>query len=73
MVLQDGEESRMIYVVDIECLSEKMCSRESSRKLRKYQVLAFELRERRPGFPILIVPVVIVCLGGGMKDTMRHK
>ena len=60
----------MIYVVDIACPSEKNVQEKVVEKLRKYQQLAFELRERRPGVIILIVPVVIECLGGGMKDTL---
>ena len=56
----------MIDVQAKTCVQEKVVE-----KSRKYQELAFELRERRPGFPILIFPVVIVCLRGGMEDTMR--
>ena len=29
--------------------------------------MAFEFRERKPGFTIEIVPVVIGCIGGSMK------
>ena len=40
-------------------------------KMTKYRQLAFELRERRPGFDITIIPVVIGALGGGMKEVLR--
>ena len=36
-------------------------------KLTKYRQLAFETRERRPGYVIKVVPVIIGALGGGMK------
>ena len=36
-------------------------------KLTKYRQLAFETRERRPGYVIEVVPVIIGALGGGMK------
>ena len=35
-------------------------------KLKKYQQLAFETREKRSGFRVEIVPLVTGCLGGGM-------
>ena len=35
--------------------------------MRKYQQLCYEIRERRDGYKVKIIPVVIDCLGGGMK------
>ena len=40
-------------------------------KLTKYRQLAFEMRERRPGYEIIIVPLIIGALGGGMKQIMN--
>ena len=40
-------------------------------KMTKYRQLAFESRERRPGFDIAVIPVVIGALGGGMKEVLR--
>ena len=37
--------------------------------MTKYRQLAFEMRERRPGYEIVIFPVVIGALGGGMKQA----
>ena len=39
--------------------------------MAKYRQLAFELRERRPGYNIMIVPIVIRALGGGIKELLR--
>ena len=39
-------------------------------KLTRYRQLAFEMRERRPGYTVTFVPVIIGALGGGMKKTM---
>ena len=36
-------------------------------KIRKYQQLCFELRERREDFIVTVVPSVIGCLGGGLN------
>ena len=38
----------------------------------KYLQLAFELRERRPGYDITIVPVVLCYLGGSIKEVLRN-
>ena len=37
------------------------------KKRTKYQQLAFEIRERRPGYTVEVIPFVIECLGEGMK------
>ena len=37
-------------------------------KSRKYQHLCFELRERRKRFALNIIPTIVGCLGGGMKE-----
>ena len=39
-------------------------------KLTKYRQLAFELRERRLGYDVTIVPIVIDALGGGIKQVL---
>ena len=41
-------------------------------KLTKYQQLAFEMRERRPGYMVMVIPVVIGVLGGGIKKTISE-
>ena len=39
-------------------------------KLTKYTQLAYELRERRPGYKITVIQLIIGALGGGMKSVM---
>ena len=44
------------------------------RKKQKYQQLAFEVRERRPGYRVEVIPIVIGCMGGGvgvMREQVR--
>ena len=56
------------------CPSEKNVNEKMNEKRQKYQQLAFEIRERRPGYKVEIVPVVIGCMGGGagvMKSQVR--
>ena len=40
-------------------------------RVTKYRQLTCELRERRPGYNITIVPVVIGALGGSIKEMLR--
>ena len=42
------------------------CGKETE-KLTKYRQLAFGARERRPGYEIYVVPVVVGALGGDIK------
>ena len=39
-------------------------------KLTMYTQLAYELRERRPGYKITVIPLITRALGGGMKSAM---
>ena len=41
-------------------------------KLQKYQKLDFEIRVRRPGYEVTVVPIVIGCLGGWMERAKRQ-
>ena len=41
-------------------------------KLQKYQQLAFEIRERRSGYNVMIIPNVIDCSGGGMRQVTNQ-
>ena len=41
-------------------------------KRTKYQLLAFEIRERRKEYKVVVVPIIIGCLGGGIDKTIRE-
>ena len=51
---------------------EKNVKEKHAEKLQKYQQLAFKFRERRPGYEVTVVPIVIGCLGGGMERAKRQ-
>ena len=53
------------------CPQQANIAAKRNEKVTKYRQLAFELRERRPGYDIAIIPVVIGALGGGMKEVLR--
>ena len=37
-------------------------------KITRYRQLCFELCERREGFTVNVIPMIIGCLGGGIKE-----
>ena len=42
-----------------------------NQKLTKYRQLAFETRERRAGYDVIIVPLIIGALGGGLRQMAK--
>ena len=42
-------------------------------KLQKYQQLAYKIREKRPGYHVDILPVVIGCMRGGANKLREQK
>ena len=55
-------------LIDMACPNEASKEAKRDGKIRKYQQLCFELRERR-GYMVKVIPLVIGCLGGGMGGT----
>ena len=56
-----------IFLIDMACPSENNVDANHVEKLKKYQELALEIRERRPGYNVMIIPNVVGCLGGSMR------
>ena len=54
---------------DMACPNESNKDEKRGEKMRKYQQLCFELRERREYFTVKVAPSVIGCLGGGLKRS----
>ena len=70
-VTMEYKDQKRIQLVDMACPSEKNVNEKMNEKRQKYmyQQLAFEIRERRPGYK-----VEIGCMGGGagvMKGQVR--
>ena len=51
-----------IFLVDMACPSKSNVDANHAEKLQKYQQIAFEIRERRPGHNVMIIPIVFDCL-----------
>ena len=69
LILEDKVQKK-IWVCDMACPQQRNIETTRVEKLTKYRQLAFEMRERRPGYEIVVVPVVIGALGGGMKQAI---
>ena len=63
------EEKKKIWICDMACPQHNIETKRLE-KLTKYPQLAFEMRERRLGYEIIVVPVIIGALGGGMRKMM---
>ena len=60
------KERKVIHLVDMALLSQMNVLEKNKEKRQKYQQLAFEVRERerRPGFRVEVIAIVIGCIGG---------
>ena len=54
-----------IFFVDMVCPSENTVD-------AKYQQLAFVVRERQPEYNVMMIPIVIGSLGGGMRRVTNQ-
>ena len=52
------------------CPQQNNIGAKRTEKLTKYRQLAFDTRERCPGYKIYVVPVVVGALSGGIKALM---
>ena len=66
------KDKKVIPLVDMACPSEKNVLEKNKRNRQKYQQLAFEVRERRSGYKVEVIPIVIGCMGGGV-GVMREQ
>ena len=70
-ILEDTEKKE-ILIVDMACPMECNVLQKTTEKLRNYGQLAYEIRERRPGYRVSIVPLVIGCLGAGVSSFKKY-
>ena len=54
------------------CPQENNIVTKREKKRTKYRQLAFQLRERRAGYKIYVIPVVKGALGGGIKEAIHE-
>ena len=71
-VIIEDEVKKEIFIIDMACPMECNILQKVNEKLRNYSQLSFEIREKRPRYKVVIVPLVIGCLGGGVKTFMKY-
>ena len=71
LILED-KEKKYSWMCGMACPQEINVEEKRNEKQTKYRQLAFELRERRVGYNIVVVPLVIGALGGGVKETIQQ-
>ena len=71
LVLEDAD-SKRIWIVDMACPMDENVVEKFTEKLRKYEQLAFETREKRHGYIVNIVPVIVGCTGRGGKELIKQ-
>ena len=70
LILEDKEKKK-IWICDMACPQQQNIATKRLRKLTKYRQLAFETRERRAGYNVMVVPLIIGALGGGMCQIAK--
>ena len=58
---------KRIWICDMACPQQENIGAKGAEKTTKYRQIAFETRERRPGYEVYVVPVVVGALGDGIK------
>ena len=71
LTLEDSA-NKTIVLVDMACPMEFNRMKKRDDKVTKYQQLCFEVRERREGYTVEVIPTIIGCLGGGMKELRTN-
>ena len=66
LTLEDTSK-KTILLIDMACPNENNKIAKRVQKIGKYSRLCFELRKRE-GYTVKVVPTIIGCLGGGMKE-----
>ena len=62
----------MIWLCDMACPQEDNINIRTNDKRTKYQQLAFKMTERGTGYKVILVPIIIGCLGGGIELTPKE-
>ena len=66
LVLEDAD-SKRIWIVDMACPKDENVVEKFTEKLRKYEQLAFEAREKRHGYSVNLVPMIVGSTARGGK------
>ena len=71
LMLEEGQ-TKTIRICDMACSQENNLEIKTLEKRTNYRQLAFEIGERRPGFKVKVVPLVISVFGGDHKEMLKE-
>ena len=54
------------------CPSQNNVDTKHTKRLQKYQQLTFKISDRQPEYNVMIIPIVIDCLGGGIRQGTKQ-
>ena len=70
-LILEVKEKKKIWICDMACPQQQNTATKRLEKLTKYRQLAFKTRERRTGYNIMVVSLIIGALGGGMRQITK--
>ena len=68
----EEKQTKIMWICDMACPQENKIEKKKLKKRTNCRQLAFEIRERRPGLKVKVVPLVISAYGGGIKETLKE-
>ena len=68
----EEKQTKTIWTCDMVCPQENNIEKKRLEKRTNYRQLVFEIRERRPGFIVKVVPLVISVFGCGIKEMLKE-
>ena len=69
LTLEDKAKKK-IWIYDMAWPQQRKVEAKRLEKLTKYRQLAYESRERHPEYEMMVAPLVIGALGGGIRQIM---
>ena len=73
-LMLEEKQTKIIWICEIACPQENSIEKKRLEKRTNYRQLAFDIRERerRPGFKVKVLPLVISAFGGGIKEILKE-
>ena len=65
--MREEKQTKIRWICDMACPQENNVAKKRFKKRTNYRQLAFEIRERSPGFKVKVVSLVISAFGGVLK------
>ena len=71
-LMLEEKQTKNVWICNMVCTQKKNTENKRLEKGTHYRQLAFKIRERRPGFNVKVVPLVISAFGRGIKEVLKE-